>query len=57
MIIMYVDINICDGLHVQESLPRRHGSLSFEESAVMPIRTTGTASAFDNSRVSLSIPV
>ena len=31
MIKMHVDIHICDGLHVPESLPERHESLSFEE--------------------------
>ena len=54
---MYVDIYICERLHVHESLPRRHQSLSFEEYAVMPIRNTGAASAFHNSRVDLFLPV
>ena len=47
MMKMYVDICICDWLHVQESLPRRHESLSFRESAAILIRNTGTVYAFN----------
>ena len=54
---MYVDIYICDGLYLREVLPRRRESLLFADSAVIPTRNSGAASAFDISHVNIFISV
>ena len=51
MINMLVNIHIRNGMHVK-GLPRSHESLTFEDSAVIPVHNTGAASAFENTCVS-----